>query len=128
MYKFVQIVQETAADDRVLTVAIDKISMCYSRCCFTLLLQYIGDLQTCVPLFRGNCSHSRWHDSYNTTSLYILHWCRSRTITWFSETSCVGVPHTDVLSTASMCDLIFGCQPDTMTTIPNSRYGRITDI
>ena len=29
-YKFVQIVQEAAADDRVLTVAIDKISTCYS--------------------------------------------------------------------------------------------------
>ena len=72
----------------------------------TLLLQYIGDLQTCVPLLRGNCSDSRWHDSYTTTSPYILHWCRSRTTTWFSETSCVGVPHTDVLSTASTCDLI----------------------
>ena len=32
-YKFVQIVQETAADDHVLTVAIDKISKCYSRWC-----------------------------------------------------------------------------------------------
>ena len=32
-YKFVQIVQETAADDRALTVAIDKISTCYSRWC-----------------------------------------------------------------------------------------------
>ena len=34
-YKFVQIVQETAADDFVLTVAIDKISTCYSRWCLT---------------------------------------------------------------------------------------------
>ena len=32
-YKFVQIVQETAADDHVLTFAVDKISTCYSRWC-----------------------------------------------------------------------------------------------
>ena len=34
-YKFVQIVQETAAFDCVLTVAIDKISMCYNRQCLS---------------------------------------------------------------------------------------------
>ena len=32
-YKFVEMVQETAAYDRVLTVAIDTISTCYSRWC-----------------------------------------------------------------------------------------------
>ena len=32
-YKFVQVVQETAADECVLTVAIDEITTCYSRWC-----------------------------------------------------------------------------------------------
>ena len=72
----------------------------------TPLLQYIGDLQTYVPLRRGNCLHSRWHDNYTTTSPAILHWCRSRTTTGFSEASCVGVSHTDVLSTASTVTFI----------------------